>query len=156
MERRTERIDYRRNGWAEIQHLGDQKDGLWTVYRKDGSKHWEREYVTGQQNGYERTWDEGGRLIDEKWFLDGELHGVWRIWGSSGVLRQLSTFVRGEQDGLQSWWDEAGNVVAQGTVTAGVREGTFVAAVCNAAETATKRMVLEWRGGQLLTDLHWG
>jgi len=148
MERRTERIDYLRNGWAEIQYVGDYKDGLWTVYRKDGSKHWEREYAAGEQNGYERNWDEAGMLIDEKWFIGGMLHGTWRIWDSSGVLRQLSTFVRGEQEGLQSWWDESANLAAQGTVTAGVREGTFIAEVCNAAETATKRMVLAWRGGQ--------
>ncbi len=156
MERRTERKDVRRDGWAEMQFLGEQMDGLWTRYRKDGSKHWEREYVAGQQNGYELTWDERGRLIDEKWFLDGELHGPWRIWDSTGVFRQHSNFVQGEQEGLQSWWDAAGNPIAQGTITTGVRAGTFVADVLNEAETATKRMVMEWRDGQLISDLRWG
>jgi hypothetical protein len=45
-------------------------------------------------------------------------------------------------------------LVAQGTVTTGVREGTFIAFVLNAAETAINRMVLEWRGGKLLTAVH--
>jgi antitoxin component YwqK of YwqJK toxin-antitoxin module len=92
MERRTERVDYGRGGWADIQYAGEQLDGLWTVYHRNGIKRWEREYVAGSQNGYARTWDKAGRLIDEKWFLDGKLHGAWRIWDSSGVLRQLSTF----------------------------------------------------------------
>jgi antitoxin component YwqK of YwqJK toxin-antitoxin module len=156
MDRRIERIEYPDNGWAEIQYAGDERDGLWTVYRADGSKDWERQYVAGRQSGYERTWDEVGYLIEEKWFLDGLLHGSWRTWDSSGVLRRHYQFVKGQQEGLQSCWDETGNLIAQGTITAGLREGTFVADVLNASETATKRMVLEYRQGRLLTDLHWG
>ena len=155
MERRTERRNHDRGRWSETQYLGDQMDGLWTVFRKDGSKDWERQYVGGVQSGYQRTWSPGGQLLEEQWFRDGQLDGTWRIWDETGVLRQESHFVNGEQEGLQSHWDAGGQLIAQGTVTNGVRDGTFLVDVMNAEETATKEMVAEYRTGKLLTDLRW-
>lgn len=52
-------------------------------------------------------------------------------------------------------WDERGQLIARGTVTQGVREGTFFIDVLNADETATKTMVVEFRAGKPLTALRW-
>ena len=58
--------------------------------------------------------------------MKGKLHGTWRTWDATGVLRQEFNFVNGKPEGPQSNWDERGQLIARGTVTQGVREGTFV------------------------------
>jgi len=61
------------------------------------------------------------------------------------VLRQEFNFVNGKPEGPQSNWDERGQLIARGTVTQGVREGTFVIDVLQAEQTATKTMVVDFR-----------
>jgi antitoxin component YwqK of YwqJK toxin-antitoxin module len=153
MERRTERLNHDRGRWSEIEYLGDLEDGLWTVFRKDGSRDWARQYVAGVQQGYQRSWTTTGELLEEKWFRDGQLHGTWRVWDAAGVLRQESHFLEGEPEGLQLNWDEQGQLIARGTITDGLRDGTFVIDLMNAEETASKRMVVEFRAGKLISDL---
>lgn len=151
--RRTERRDYDEGGWAEIEHVGDEIDGLWTVYFANGEKNWQREYTAGKQHGYERTWTEDGLLIDEKYFRNGQLHGCWRIWYVNGQLWQESQFENGQQAGQQTWWDEQGAVDAQGDIRNGVHEGTFIIDVWHPQTDGIKEMVVEYQHGKLISPL---
>jgi antitoxin component YwqK of YwqJK toxin-antitoxin module len=153
MDRRTERIDYDDAGWAEIQYVGDDIDGLWTVYFASGKKNWEREYTSGQQHGYERQWSQDGQLIDEKHFRNGQLHGRWRIWYLNGQLNQESHFENGDQEGQATWWDEDGSIIAQGRITNGVYDGSFVMDVWDEESETEKEMVVQYRNGQRITPL---
>jgi antitoxin component YwqK of YwqJK toxin-antitoxin module len=150
---RTERTDYDDGGWAEIQYNGDQIDGLWTVYFAGGKRKWEREYREGNQHGYEREWTEDGQLIDEKYFRDDELHGSWRIWYPNGQLKQEIQFEDGQQEGQNTWWDEDGNIIAQGTITNGVYDGSFLMDVWNEETATEKEMVVQFKHGQRITPL---
>jgi hypothetical protein len=96
-ERRTEKQRYGDGAWAEIEYLGDELDGLWTVYYPNGKKNWEREYAKGMQHGYERHWSRTGTLIEEKFFCEDKLHGPWRTWFADGRPKSETFFEMGKE-----------------------------------------------------------
>ena len=56
---------YPQGKWAEIQKENGKNHGSWIVYRKDGSKDWERFYKNGEKHGPERSWYENG-IMEQK------------------------------------------------------------------------------------------
>ena len=97
IERHVRKTRYGDGAWAEIQYLGEEMDGLWTVYYPNGKKNWEREYANGMQHGYERHWSRTGRLIEEKFFCEDKLHGPWRTWLANGNLKSELFFKMGRE-----------------------------------------------------------
>src|SRR5262249_22487240 len=87
---------YDDGGWCE-QEYASGKLHLWTVFHATGEKHWQRQYANGRQEGYERTWDKSGRLLEEQWFHLGYLHGPWRKWTAKGDVEAVADFVHGYQ-----------------------------------------------------------
>lgn len=63
-------------GWAEVEHLNGKFHGLWTVYYPNGLKKSERECINDKQEGCDRSWDNDGSSIEERWYHLDELHGV--------------------------------------------------------------------------------
>jgi hypothetical protein len=92
-ELRTIRYDDGR--WCEQEYVNGKLHGRWTVFYANGRKHWERQLSNGRQEGYQRTWDETGRLVEEQWYHLGELHGSWRRWTDAGEAEVVGDFVCG-------------------------------------------------------------
>ncbi len=89
-EKRT--IRYEDGGWAEQSYVDGKLHGCWTVFRPDGRKRWERQYVRGLQEGYQHSWDEAGRLVEaQRYHLD-VLHGRWSRWDESGAEELVGEF----------------------------------------------------------------
>ncbi len=89
-EKRT--IRYDDGGWAEQSYVDGQLHGLWTVFRPDGGKRWERQNVQGLQEGYEHSWDESDRLVEAKHYHLNVLHGRWSRWDASGAEELVGEF----------------------------------------------------------------
>ncbi len=99
-------IRYEDGGWCEQEQRDGVLHGRWTVFDRNGRKTWERRYVEGLQEGYERRWDVAGRLIEERFFHLGALHGPWRRWNDGGEEQIVGLFMFGyREDAL----DEAVN-----------------------------------------------
>jgi hypothetical protein len=89
------RIDYEDGRWCEQEYVGGQLHGRWTVFHANGQKDWERQYAHGRQEGYQRTWDKKGRLIEEMWFHLDVLHGCWKKWDKKGIEKIVGDFYFG-------------------------------------------------------------
>jgi hypothetical protein len=88
-------IRYSDGRWCEKEYVGDKLHGRWTVYFPNGERDWERQLANGRKEGYQRQWDEAGRLIEEQWFHLDELHGQWRRWDQAGNVEVVGDFIGG-------------------------------------------------------------
>lgn len=125
---KTETIKYDDGGWAEIQTLDGEYHGSWTVFRKDGSKSWQRYHQAGTKHGPDRKWFENGQLKYERNYVNDKLHGQWLAWHQNGQLKNEAQYVKGEQRGLSRWYSVSGEVLAEMTIADdGQRHGTQIA-----------------------------
>jgi len=92
-EIRTIRYDDGR--WCEQQYVDGKLHGTWTVFFANGQKEWERQHARGRKEGYFRSWDNAGRLIEEQWYHLDELHGRWRRWDEAGREEVVGDFYFG-------------------------------------------------------------
>ena len=147
-DRRTERIDYDNGGWAEIDYLGDQRHGLWTVYYANGQKNWERELVHDRREGWQRSWAEDGTLLEEHGYHLGVPHGPWRYYYSNGVPKSETTFQFGYQHGRCACWNEAGELTAEGEYQDGEPWcGRFLLGVWDREAREVRETLKEYRDG---------
>jgi hypothetical protein len=92
-EIRTIRYDDGRR--CEQQYVDGKLHGTWTVFYANGRKEWERQHANDRKEGYLRTWDKSGRLIEEMWFHLDELHGRWKRWDEAGHEQVVGDFYFG-------------------------------------------------------------
>lgn len=129
---KTETVHYDDGGWAEIQTLGGDYHGSWTVYRPDGSKSWQRYHRHSEQHGPDRKWYEDGQLEYERHYENDDLHGDWLAWHTNGQLKHESQFVKGDQRGQSRWYDINGELLAELHIDpSGDRHGTQIASFLN-------------------------
>jgi hypothetical protein len=88
-------IHYDDGRWCEQEYVNEKLHGRWTVFFANGQKDWERQCSNGRQEGYQRKWDEAGRLIEEQWYHLGQLHGLWRTWDDAGNVHVVGDFFHG-------------------------------------------------------------
>lgn len=88
-------IHYPDGRWCEQEYVDEKLHGRWTVFFANGQRDWERQLSHGRKEGYQRHWDETGRLVEEQWYHHEELHGLWQRWDDAGNVEVVGDFIHG-------------------------------------------------------------
>ena len=72
------------------------------------------------------TWDQQNRLVDEGYYVNGEMDGNWTSWHPNGRKAGEGSWMHGKQQGQQLAWHENGTKAEETYFETGLQEGRFV------------------------------
>ena len=118
---------------SEGAYQDGEEVGVWTFYRRDGSKSVQYSYEYSDEDGSRNRrwtkWYESGRKLEEGSYKGGRRAGVWMRWyesgqkSSEGLRNGLSD---NDQVGRWTWWRESGAKWVDGNFQAnGERDGIW-------------------------------
>ncbi|MFT4600274.1 MAG: antitoxin component YwqK of YwqJK toxin-antitoxin module [Arenicella sp.] len=123
------------------------EDGIWKLYRPDGSLKWEKNYVLGAEDGeshyYFRdsslhkieSWSMGtlngkkqefypnNSLKKEIMYKDGEWNGKYITYFRDGMVESEQEFKMGKKEGLSRYYYEGGTLLYEESHDNGCRDG---------------------------------
>ncbi len=117
----------------EGNELNGMRHGTWLTYSDKGAISELITYHKGVKEGVAISFDDKGnitkksiyhddklygnftsyknnKVIESKYYTDGELNGLARKYYDSGVLLEESNYVNGQLDGISKWYDQEGNL----------------------------------------------
>jgi len=77
-------------------------------YYKNGTKHWERDYVKGQLHGKHIEWYKNGTKSQETDYVKGQSHGKHIEWYENGNKSWEVDYVKGQKHGKNIGWYKNG------------------------------------------------
>ena len=101
--------DIRTEYWNEYFNRSDVswvKDGLVTIWYKNGQKRSEGTYKDGKEDGLFTVWDENGQKRSEGTYKDGKEDGLWTHWDNEGSKYEGKVIRKDEEDGIFLSWYE--------------------------------------------------
>ena len=114
-------VPEQRNGL--VYHDGAPLTGRLIARYDNGSIESEKRYWAGHLHDTSRTFDVGGRLLDERIYHNGKKVGLHRGWYSDGTPRFRYTFVDDRHEGEAIEWFENGQVYRKFHYVDGHEEG---------------------------------
>ena len=93
----------------------DLKDGNGALfqYYDNGQKAMEENFINGNEDGNNRSWNENGQKIYESPRKDGKAYGTTTTWYENGQKRNEINYKEGQKHGLLTTWDKEGNITSQ-------------------------------------------
>ena len=120
-------IIYYPNGkkMAEGKIFAEKKDSVWLYYNEHDSLIAREEYSKGIKNGKFQVFMAGGKLYEEKYYLDDLLEGPYRKFYDNGVLKENCNYHKGLHDGVAKFFYNDGNPSVVGHYTADFKDATW-------------------------------
>lgn len=87
------------------------KQGKFTGYYPDGTKHYEGTYDQGQIHGHWIEYYPSGNKKNEGQLSNGKFEGLWSLYREDGTIEIQSTFAGGNLDGEWKEFDKSGKVI---------------------------------------------
>lgn len=101
------------------------KQGKERVWRKDGSREWEKEWERGRPIGAWRSWYPGGQLRTECFYSGPGVERTMTAWHENGARRMQGPAIDGVRTGRWKAWFADGALAEEGDYAGGVRTGAW-------------------------------
>ena len=108
---RENREDEDEDDWN---YKNGKKEGLRTVWFKNGQKKLEEDYKDGKEEGVSTRWYESGQKELEGNYKNGKLDGLLTNWYENGQKEAEGNYRNGKEDGLVTYWYENGQKRMEG------------------------------------------
>jgi len=108
---------------SEYLQLGNQKEGMATMYNPSGKKIAEGEYKDNIENKKWSYFFPNSNLSEEAEFNLGKLNGTRKLYYENGKLKSEANYKSGELDGLKKEFFDNGNLQSSCTYLNGKKSG---------------------------------
>lgn len=88
-------------------------DGQTLIYNESGKLLESRSYLEGKFSGTWISFNAEGIKVAEAHYLNNLKDGKWLIWDESGKLRYEMEYVAGQKKGVWKEWDGNGNLIRE-------------------------------------------
>jgi hypothetical protein len=95
---------------ARGEFSGQQPDGPFTSFHKNGQAAVSGQMKSGQLAGQWTAWHQNGTKAIEGSFKAGVRDGAWMYWDTDGLKKRLETYRAGRPAGIWVYWDAKGNI----------------------------------------------
>ncbi len=103
--------EYHDNGNVHIRYhvnTSRKRHGLYQKWNENGRLIHQKEYINDNEHGLSQIWHENGQLSSSCEFVNGELSGTYTAWYDDGQLYGQCEFVNGFIHGLSQSWHRNG------------------------------------------------
>ena len=109
-----------------ITNHGGKKQGVWTLYYKNGEVKAVGEYQDGLRVGEWVFYYETGEIEQKGFYKKGEYDGLWKWTFKNKDIKRIEKYINGVEHGEFVEYDSLKNVLLKGVYNNGLREGGWV------------------------------
>lgn len=109
--------------WSQLPD--GSKHGRERVWRRDGSREWEKEWDKGEPAGAWRSWYANGQLRSECFYSGAGVERTLSFWHENGARRMQGPAIQGVRTGRWRVWFAEGALAEEGEYEQGLRTGLW-------------------------------